>query len=171
MDDGQDGLLTRRRLLAAGAATAASVVLLDTNAAAKSYLAEAKTPAPAPRQARTGYRRSRFAPHVGTPVKLRPPGGDAVRGTLVAVEDVPFVSSLAGNPDAYTLRFRVPAAAPLPEGVVGVRHKQFGTLHLYVTPAAGDGPTRDYLAAINRHIPRAVRRTARRGPSRGTLTG
>ena len=56
------------------------------------------------------------------------------------------------------LRFRGPAAQPLPEGIVGVRHKDFGTLQLYISRPPADGPNQDYLASINRRIPRNKRR-------------
>lgn len=161
MDDDQDGLLTRRRLLATGAVAAASLTLLEADALAKPYRAAVKTTARLPRYATKGWRRSRFAPHVGTPVELRPRGGAAVRGTLVAIEDVPYVKGLAGDQDAYTLRFRGPAAPLLPEGIVGVRHERFGAIELYVTPAPSGGLGQDYLAVINRRVPRSARRARR----------
>jgi hypothetical protein len=161
MDDGHDGLLTRRRLLASGAVAVASVALLDTSASAKAWTAGAKQAKPLPRFARKGYRRSRFAPHVGTPVKLRPRGGDAIRGTLAGIDDVPYVASLAGDEHVYTLRFRGPAAPVLAEGIVGIRHKHFGVVELYVTAVPAQGGARDYLAVVNRHVPRSARRTGR----------
>jgi hypothetical protein len=162
VDDDHEALLTRRRLLATGAAAAVSVTLLDTNASAKTYMAAAKQAKPARRYARSGYRRSRFAPHVGGPVKLRPRGGAAVRGTLVAIEDVPYVRSLAGHQDVYTLRLRGPAAPLLPEGIVGIRNQHFGVIELYVTPAPSPAGVQDYLATINRHVPRSAGRARRR---------
>ena len=132
--------------------------MLDSSASAKTYVASAKKAKPLPRYARTGYRRARFAPHVGAPVKLRPRGAGAVRGTLIAIEDVPYVKSLAGHQDVYTLRFRGPAAPLLPEGIVGIRNKQFGVIELYVTPAPPAGGGQDYFATINRHVPRSARR-------------
>ncbi|MEY2515923.1 MAG: hypothetical protein QOJ89_3281 [bacterium] len=164
MDDHHEGLLTRRRLLETGAVAVATVTLLDSTAfaAAQRLETSAKSTAPAAHFTRKGYRRSRFEPHVGTTVKLRPHGGAAVRMQLAAVEDVPNVKGLAGAPDAYVLRFRGPLSQPLAEGIVGVRHRQFGTLQLYVSPVAPDGATQDYLAAINRRIPRRERAAARR---------
>jgi hypothetical protein len=161
VDEDQEGLLTRRRLLATGAAAAASVTLLDTNASAKTYMAAAKQAKPAARYARTGYRRKRFAPHVGAPVKLRPRGGAAVRGTLVAIEDVPNVRSLAGDQDAYSLLLRGPAAPLLPEGIIGIRNNHFGVIELYVTPVPSPLGVQDYLATINRRVPRNARRARR----------
>jgi len=79
---------------------------------------------------------------------------------LAAVEDVPNVTGLEGATDAYVLRFRGSAAQPLPEGIVGVRHRHFGTLQLYITPVPAAGPDQDYLAVINRRIPRNARRRA-----------
>jgi hypothetical protein len=158
VDDGQAGFLTRRRLLETGAIAVASMTLPDASAfASKRTDVVARTAAPAARYSRKGYRRSRFAPHVGTTVKLRPHGGAAVRVQLAAVEDVAHVKGLAGVPDAYVLRFRGPSSQPLPEGIVGVRHRDFGTLQLYIAPGGADGTTQDYLAAINRRIPRRAR--------------
>lgn len=165
VDDEQDTLLSRRRLLATGAVVAVGVVLPETASAKRSLVAGAKTAKPLPRYTRTGYRRSRFAQHVGTPVKLRPRGGQSVRGTLAAVHDVPNVTSLAGDQDAYTLRFRGPAASPLAEGIVGIRHKHFGVVQLYITSLPADGPNQDYLAVINRRVPRNARRAPRRARS------
>ena len=162
MDDDQDVLLTRRRLLATGAVVAVGVALPGSSASAKSYVAGAKKVKPLPRYARTGYRRARFAPHVGAPVKLRPRGGVAVRGTLAGIEDVPYVKGLVGDQDAYTLRLRAPAAQPLPEGMVGIRNNHFGVVELYVTPLPPVGPVQDYLAVINRRIPRSARSAPRR---------
>ncbi|MEY2441226.1 MAG: hypothetical protein QOJ46_652 [bacterium] len=161
MDDEQDTLLSRRRLLAAGAVAAAGVVLPETNASAKGLFARAR-PAKLPRYSRTGYRRARFTPHVGTPVKLRPRGGLAVRGTLASIEDVPYVKGLVGDQDAYSLRFRGPATPVLPEGIAGIRHKHFGVVELYVTPLPSDGVSQDYLAVINRRVPRNARHASRR---------
>jgi hypothetical protein len=165
VDDEQDRLLTRRRLLAAGAVVVAGVALPATSASAKSLATGAKAPKPLPRYPTTGYRRSRFSPHVGTAVELLPAGGPAVGGTLADVLDVPYIKGLAGDEDTYTLRFRGPAASPLAEGMVGVRHQRFGVIQLYITPAAAGELTRDYLAVINRRVPRNARRAPRRARS------
>ena len=160
MDDDQAVLLSRRRVLETGALAVASLTLLDATAfaAPPPSLVAGEKASPTRRYLRKGYRRSRFEPHVGTPVKLRPHGAAAVRVQLAAVEDVPHVKGLAGASNAYVLRFRGPSSQPLPEGIVGVRHKHFGTLQLYIVPVAADGLTQDYLAAINRRIPRNARR-------------
>lgn len=163
MDDEQDGLLTRRRLLEAGAVATAAMALLGSDALASTKPRDVRsgTVKPPRRYSTTGYERSRFEPHAGTGVELRAPGGAAIQALLVAVEDVAFVAGLAGAQDAYTLRFRAPAATLLAEGVVGVRHKDFGTLQLHLVPGLVNGPDRDYLAAINRRIPRSHRRHRR----------
>lgn len=146
-------------MLQAGAVLVAGAALPSTSAFASATPdATAKVAAQAKRVLRKGYRRRRFAPHVGTSVKLRPHGGAAVRLKLAAVEDVPHVKGLEGASDAYILRFRGPATQRLPEGIVGVRHKHFGTLQLYITPTPPDGAQQDYLAAINRRVPRTARR-------------
>jgi hypothetical protein len=159
VDEDQKTLLTRRRLLATGAVAAAAVTLPDTSASAKLYKAAASKVKPLPRFTRTGWRRSRFEPHLGAPVKLRPLGGAAVRGQLVGVEDVANVTGLAGHQDAYTLRFRAPAALPLAAGVVGVRNNQFGVVELYMTPVPAQGANQDYLAVINRRVSRSALRS------------
>ncbi len=161
MDEDQETLLTRRRVLVAGAVIVASAALPQAGASANTYAAGTKKAKPLARYARTGYRRSRFAPHVGGPVKLRPRGGAAVRATLLAIEDVPYVRSLAGHEDVYTLRFRGPAAPVVPAGIMGIRHKHFGVVELYVTAASAGPGTQDYVAVINRHVPRSARRAAR----------
>lgn len=164
VDDDQAVLLSRRRLLETGALAVAGLTLPAPSAlaSARPAGAAAETAAPARRFLRKGYRRSRFEPHVGTAVKLRPHGGAAVRVQLASVEDVAHVRGLAGASDAYVLRFRGSSAQPLPEGIVGVRHPHFGTLQLYVVAVAVEGLTQDYLAVINRRIPRHARAAARR---------
>jgi hypothetical protein len=162
VDDDQDNLLTRRRLLATGAVVVAGVALPETNASAKGLFASERQATPLPHYARKGYRRTRFSPHVGTPVKLRPRGGAAVRGTLSGIEDVPYVKGLAGDQDAYSLRFRGPVTPLLPEGIVGIRHKHFGVVELYITPLPSDGYGQDYRAVINRRVPRNARHAPRR---------
>lgn len=155
-----DRLLSRRRLLETAALAAASVTLLDANAFGWTQNAGAT------KALRTGYSRSRFSPHVGTALKLRPPTGAVLRARLVGVEDVANVNGLAGAQDAYLLRFRGPALPRLEEGIVGVRHPRFGTLQLFIVPGPADGPHRDYVAAINCRIPRrGRRRIAPRGTS------
>lgn len=161
MEDAQDTLLTRRRLLATGAIVVAGVALPETSASAQGLFASAKQAKRLPRYARKGYRRARFTPHVGTPVKLRPRGGAAVRGTLAGIEDVPYVKGLVGDQDAYSLRFRAAATPLLPEGIAGIRHKYFGVVELYVTPLPSDGLSQDYLAVINRRVPRSARHALR----------
>jgi hypothetical protein len=163
MDDEEDGLLSRRRLLETGALGAAGLALLgaDAFAAPRRFATAAAQSANAVPPVREGYRRSRFEPHVGTTAQLRAPGSPAVLVQLAAVEDVAQVEGLAGAQDAYVLRFRGPAAQPLGEGMVTVRHRRFGTLRLHVAPAVAGATTQDYLAAINRRIPRDATRGAR----------
>jgi len=162
VDEDQQTLLTRRRVLAAGAVAAAGVVLPHASASAKTYTSGVKHAKPLARYARTGYRRSRFAPHIGTSVTLRPRGGAAIRANLLAIEDVPYAASLAGHEDVYTLRFRAPATALLPEGIMGIRHEHFGVVELYVSPVPFAAGAQDYVAVVNRHLPRSARRAARR---------
>jgi hypothetical protein len=153
MDDDQDGLLSRRRLLETGAQAIAGVALLGTDAFAAPQRGAAGSAAPSAHDLREGYRRARFEPHVGTTVQLRAPGVAALLVQLAAVEDVAQVKGLAGAPDAYVLRFRGPAAQPLAEGIVDVRSERFGMLQLHIVPGPAVGTTQDYIAAINRRIP------------------
>jgi hypothetical protein len=157
VDEDQDALLTRRRLLAAGAVAAAGVALPAASASAKRSATVAKAATSARRYATRGYRRSRFEPHIGTPVELCPRGGVAVSGTLASIEDVPNVKGLAGDQDAYTLRLRAAAAQPLPAGIARLRHQHFGAVELYLTPVSANGLDQDYLAVINRRVPRNAR--------------
>jgi hypothetical protein len=161
VDEDQEMLLSRRRLLATGAIAAAGVMLPQASASATTPAGASKAK-PLARYSRTGYRRSRFAPHVGGSIELRPRSGAAVRGTLLAVEDVPYVASLAGHEDVYTLRFRGPARPVAPEGIMAIRHKAFGVVELYVSAVPSAAGVQDYLAAINRHVPRGAGRALRR---------
>jgi hypothetical protein len=138
-------LLTRRRVVA-GAMTAT----IGTTFAGFGSIAAAKTPKIA--RARTGgFKRARFAPHVGTAVKLRPAGAPAVRAQLVAVEDLAgdSVRHLAGSQNAYALRFRAPSSLQI-QGTVGIRHPSFGVVALFVTPSTSAPGHQDYIAVINR---------------------
>ncbi|MEA2180916.1 MAG: hypothetical protein QOF69_101 [Solirubrobacteraceae bacterium] len=139
-------LLTRRRVVA-GAMTAT----IGATFAGFGSIAAAKTPNIA--RARTGgFKRARFAPHVGTAVKLRPAGAPALRAQLVAVEDLAgdSVRHLAGSQNAYALRFRAPSSLQLPQGTVGIRHPSFGVVRLFVTPSTSAPSYQDYIAVINR---------------------
>lgn len=151
-DDGQY-LLTRRGALRCGALGVAAFALLDgaTVAAAKTTRA-----LPRVRPLTKGWKRRRFEPHVGTKVKLRPAGAPAVRVRLVAVEDLAgeSVRHLAGSQDAYALRFRGPRSLRVAQGTVGIRHPRFGVIRLFVTPSTTTARTQDYVAIINREIPR-----------------
>jgi hypothetical protein len=158
MDDDQDGLLSRRRLLETGAQAIVGVALLGTDA----FAAPQRGAAPSAHDLREGYRRARFEPHVGTTVQLRAPGVAALLVQLAAVEDVAQVKGLAGAPDAYVLRFRGSAAQPLAEGIVDVRSERFGMLQLHIVPGPAVGTTQDYIAAINRRIPHDAARPKRR---------
>lgn len=160
MDEDGQRLLTRRGLLATGALVAAGVALPAAGASARTTAAAARA-----RELRSGYRRARFAPHVGTAVELRPSGGGAIRATLASIEDVPHVKGLAGDEDAYTLRLRAPAvAAPPAEGIARISHDGFGVVDLYVAPVASAPGAQDYLATINRRVPRWARGGAARRP-------
>jgi hypothetical protein len=161
VDEDQQTLLTRRRLIATGAVMAAGAMVPQANASAKARAAAAKQAEPPARYTRAGYRRARFAPHVGQPVALRPRGGAAVAATLAAIHDVPYVKGLAGDQDAYTLCFRGPATPLLPEGVVAIVNERFGAVELYIAPVASAAGAQDYLAVINRRVPRSARRTTR----------
>ena len=143
-------LLTRRRVIASGIAAAVGATLLDFGTAA---VASAKAPGPARLRYRTkGFKRARFAPHVGTQIKLRPAGAPAIRGQLVAVEDLAGASvrHLAGSQDAYALRFRAPQAVQLEQSTIGIRHPRFGVVRLFVTPSTSTPQYQDYVAVINR---------------------
>ena len=139
-------LLTRRRVLVAGISAAVGATLLDFGA-----VASAKPPAKL-RFRRKGFKRARFAPHVGTKVKLRPAGEPAIRVRLVGVEDLAgeSVRHLAGSQDAYRLRFRGPPSLQLEQSTVGIRHPRFGVVRLFVTPSTSAPGFQDYLAVINR---------------------
>lgn len=154
VSDGEDThLLTRRDALRAGAcalaAATALVALPDAAAEARTRL----------RFATKGWRRSRFEPHVGTTVKLRPLGAPAVRVKLVAVEDLggESVKHLAGSQHAYALRFRGPRSLVIGQATVGIRHPRFGVVRVFVTPSRAADGAPEYVAIVNRVVPRAAR--------------
>jgi hypothetical protein len=150
-------LLTRRGAVRCGALGVAAFALLDgaTVAAAKTTHA-----LPRVRLLRKGWKRRRFEPFVGTSVKLRPAGAAAVRVRLVAVEDLAgaSVAHLAGSQDAYALRFRGPRSLRIAQGTVGIRHPRFGVIRLFVTPSTTLARTQDYVAIVNRHVPKRKHR-------------
>ncbi len=146
-------LLTRRSALRGGALGVAAFVLLDGAATASARTSRALVRS---RLLKRGWRRARFAPHVGTKVKLRPQGGPATRAVLAGVEDLS--AGLAGAQDAYLLRFRGPGSLVLQQGTVGVRHPRFGVVELFVTPGTRTERTQEYLAIVNRRVPASARR-------------
>lgn len=146
-------LLTRRSTLRGGALAVAAFTLLDGAVVAS---AKATRSLPRVRLLRTGWKRRRFEPHVGTKVKFRPAGAAPVRVRLVAVEDLAgaSVAHLAGSQNAYALRFRGPRSLRVAQGTVGIRHPRFGVIRLFVTPSTTTQKTQDYIAIINRDIPK-----------------
>jgi hypothetical protein len=155
-DDGQY-LLTRRSSLRCGALGAAAFVLLDGAAVAA---ARTIRPLPRVRLLTKGWKRRRFEPHIGTKVKFRAAGAPAVRVHLAGVEDLlgPSVKHLAGAQNAYVLRFRGPRSLRVAQGTVGIRHPRFGVIRLFVTPSTTTATTQDYVAIVNRHVPKRTRR-------------
>ena len=158
-DDGQhwQHLMTRRSSLRCGALGVAAFALLDgaTVEAAKTH-----RPLPRVRLLKKGWKRRRFEPHIGTLVKFRAAGAPAVRVRLVGVEDLagPAVEHLAGSQDAYLLRFRGPRSLRVAQGTVGIRHPRFGVVRLFVTPSTTTATTQDYVAIVNRDVPKRKRR-------------
>jgi hypothetical protein len=145
-------LLTRRSALRCGALGVAAYALLDGVAVAASKTTRVL---PRVRLLKTGWKRRRFAPHVGTSVKFRAPGAPAVRVRLVGVENLAgeSVKHLAGSQDAFVLRFRGPRSLRVAQGTVGVRHPRFGVIRLFVTPSSTTARTQDYVAIVNRVVP------------------
>jgi hypothetical protein len=155
--DDEQYLLTRRGALRCGALGAAAFVLLDGATIAS---AQTTRPLPRVRLLKKGWKRRRFEPHIGTKVKFRPAGAPAVRVQLAGVEDLvgASVGHLAASQDAYMLRFRGPRSLRLAQGTVGVRHPRFGVIRLFVTPSTTTATTQDYVAIVNRHVPKRTRR-------------
>jgi hypothetical protein len=139
-------LFTRRRVLISAIAATIGATVLDLGSFASASAPNER------RFATRGFRRARFAPHVGTPVRLRPAGAPAVRAKLVAVEDLAgdSVHHLAGSQNAYALRFRAPSSLQISQGTVGIRHPHFGVVRLFVTPSTSTPLHQDYVAVINR---------------------
>jgi hypothetical protein len=150
-------LLTRRSALRCGGFGIAAFALLDGAAVASTKTMRAL---PRVRLLTKGWKRRRFEPHIGSKVKLRPAGSAAVRVRLVGVEDLAgaSVEHLAGSQHAYVLRFRGPASLRVAQGTVGIRHPRFGVLRLFVTPSTRTAWTQDYVAVVNRHVPKRKRR-------------
>ena len=146
-------LLTRRSTLRCGALGVAAFALLDGATVAS---AKATRALPRVRLLTKGWKRRRFEPHVGTKVKFRPAGAPAVRVRLVAVEDLAgaSVEHLAVSQNAYALRFRGPRSLRVTQGTVGIRHPRFGVIRLFVTPSTVTAKTQDYVAIVNRDVPK-----------------
>gem|GEM_PF-4382735 len=153
--------LTRRDAIRCGALGAAAFTLLDGATVAA---ADTKQALPRVRLLKTGWKRKRFEPHVGTKVKFRPAGSPAVRVRLIGVEDLAgeAVKHLSGSQDAYVLRFRGPKSLRVTQGTVGIRHPRFGVIRLFVTPSATTSQTQDYVAIVNRYVPEGRLRRRRR---------
>ena len=154
--DDMQHLLTRRSALRCGGLGIAALALLDGATVASAKTMDAL---PRVRLLTKGWKRKRFEPHIGTKVKLRPARSAPVRVRLVAVEDLDgaSVKHLAGSQNAYLLRFRGPASLRMPQGTVGIRHPRFGVIRLFVTPSTRTARTQDYVAIVNRHVPKRKR--------------
>lgn len=114
-----------------------------------SAIASAKT-------APVSLRRSRFTPYVGQRVTLTPHRGSRLLGKLVAVEDLP-TASLAGSEHAYALRFRARTTPGLQREITSVQHPNFGTVKLLMSEGGAVDGGQDYLAVVNRVVPRTAR--------------
>jgi hypothetical protein len=158
--EGSQYLATRRDAIRCGALGVAAFTLLDG-----ASVAAAKTSAALPRVRllKKGWKRKRFEPHVGTKVKFRPAGSPAIRVQLVGVEDLAgeSVKHLAGSQNAYVLRFRGPSSLRVTQGTVGIRHPRFGVIRLFVTPSTATAGTQDYVAIVNRVVPKGRLRLRR----------
>ncbi len=151
-------LLTRRSALRHGAIAVAAFALLDGATVASAKVARGRV-RPRIRAIRKGWRRARFEPHVGAAVRFRPDGAPAVRARLVAVEDLAGPDArLAGSQRAYALRFRAPRSQQIGQGMVAIRHPRFGVVRLFVTPSATGRSTQDYVAIVNRQLPKHDKR-------------
>jgi hypothetical protein len=139
MDDSTG--ISRRTLLQAGGAAVVGAVFADFGA-----IASAST-------GPVSLKRSRFVPYIGQRVHLTPHRGARVVGTLVAVEDVP-AKSLAGSEHAYVLRFRATTTPRMRREITSVQHPKFGSVQLLMTEGGAVGGRQDYLAVVNRVIPR-----------------
>jgi hypothetical protein len=130
---------TRREAFRLGASAAIAGIGLSTMSSGLAVAAPA-------RAARGPHRltRSRFAPLVGSKVRLTGPGG---------ARDVLLTAAAATAPGAagerrFSLRFEDHSGRPLPEGIYTVAHRRIGTVDLFLAPV-GSASGR-YEAVVNR---------------------
>lgn len=91
-----------------------------------------------------------FAPHAGTTFR-------------VLVEPAPLVlqlaevSELRGGPrvETFSLEFRGPLDALLPQGEYQFEHDVIGTFALFIVPVGRDESASEYEAVFNRVLPRS----------------
>ena len=72
--------------------------------------------------------------------------GEAVALELVAVERLP-PHSLRAEP--FSVSFRGPRTAPLPQQILPLEHPALGRFELFLVPVAGDATTLTYQAIFN----------------------
>ncbi len=82
-----------------------------------------------------------FAPHVGEPFEIQPADGAALAATLLAVEPVPGgrdAARLGVRRVPFSVVWRAPRGADVPQQICAVRHPALGTLELFLVPIGPD---------------------------------
>lgn len=87
-----------------------------------------------------------FAAHLHTPFNVQTDGGNTVSLQLDEVRELPAPPGY----EAFSLVFRGPAGARLPQQIYRFEHGSLGSFDLFVTAIAGDAESICYEAVFNR---------------------
>ena len=92
--------------------------------------------------------RNTFVPHVGTSFHVQ--AGTATVELTLAIVTEPRASPRA---EAFSLEFRGPTSAALPQGEYPFRHADIGEFTLFIVPVGQVGAELEYEAVFNRVLP------------------
>jgi hypothetical protein len=148
-DPSPDGsAISRRQVLvgALGAVAAGGVIVATAGPSSAAPLTRPPKASPHP-----VYRRSRFAPRVGTVVPVADPAGARLR--LEGVGDISDGRRgiADGHEHAFSLRFRQVNGPVLAQGTYTLAFPGFGPVALFLVPV-GQPDRRRYEAVVNRLI-------------------
>jgi hypothetical protein len=90
-----------------------------------------------------------FKPHSGTRFQVLLENGPGVELDLAEVTLYPHDSSVPRKREPFSLLFRGPAAAYLPQRIYRLQHPEMGSLDLFLVPIRREGDTLLYEAVFN----------------------
>lgn len=90
-----------------------------------------------------------FARHLGTPFRLRLPGGETLDLTLVEAALHPERTPVPARRKGFSLVFRSSLPGHLPQGTYWLDHAEMGTLEIFLVPIGPREGGMGYEAVFN----------------------